>query len=125
MIKLSHLIAIVPIAVLLTMSFFVLFALRKVEEKALKAFGYLVVGFLWLSALVVFSAAVYRIAQGSVLTRGMMQQKMKMDCMAQMMRKDNPPMMTGMPGKGPMVNNDKRPGMAKCGGNKGIVFKAE
>ena len=59
MLRLSYLIAIVPIAALLTVSFFVLFTLSKIEEKALKVFGYVVVGFLWLSALVVFSGAVF------------------------------------------------------------------
>ena len=39
MLRLAHLIVIVPIAVLLTASFFVLFTLRKTEEKWLKGFG--------------------------------------------------------------------------------------
>jgi hypothetical protein len=124
MLKLSYLIAIVPIAALLTVSFFVLFTLSKIEEKALKAFGYVVAGFLWLAALVVFSGAVYMMAQGSTVMKCMMQQKMKMDCMSQMMSKGN---MSGMamPEKGPMVKNEKRSEMPKCGANKGMVFKAE
>ncbi len=122
MLKLSHLMALVPIALLLTVSFFVLVTLRKIEEKALKVFGYVVVGFLWLAALVVFSSAVYKMAQGPAVMKGMMQKKMK--CMSQMMQKDNPTGMM-MPEKGPLVKNEKRPGMPKCGGNKGIVFKAE
>ena len=124
MLKLSYLMAIVPIAGLLTVSFFVLFTLRKIEEKGLKAFGYVVVGFLWLAALVVFSGAVYKMAQGSAPIKGMMQQKMKMDCMSQMMQKDSQPGMV-MPEKGPLAKNQKCSVMPKCGANKGIVFKAE
>ena len=124
MLRLSHLMAIVPIAALLTASFFVLFALRKIEEKALKAFGYVVVGFLWLAALVVFSSAVYKIAQGSVGMKGMMQQKMKMDCMSKMMPKDELSSMK-MPDKDALIKDQKHSGMAKSAGNKGIVSKAE
>lgn len=124
MLKLSYLMAIVPIAVLLTVSFFVLYALRKVEEKALRAFGQVVVVFLWLAALVIFSGAVYKMAQGPVSMKGMMQQKMRMDCMAQMMRKDNPSAMV-MPEKDQVVKDQKHPGMPKCGMNKGIISKAE
>ncbi|MCX5693780.1 MAG: hypothetical protein NT014_01400 [Candidatus Omnitrophica bacterium] len=122
--RLSYLMAIVPVAVLLTASFFVIFALRQVEERALKAFGYVVVGFLWLATIVVFSSAVYRMGQGSFMAKGMMQQKMKMDCMSQMMKKDNPSGMV-MSEKGQMIKDEKRPMMPKCGANKGIVTKAE
>ena len=121
--RLSYLMAIVPIAALLTVSFFVLFALRKIEEKGLKAFGYVVVGFLWLAALVVFSGADYKMAQGPIVMKGMLQQKMKMDYMSQMMQKDNLSGMA-MPEKDPLAKDQKRPGMPKCGANKGIVSKA-
>lgn len=124
MLKLSSLMAIVPIAALLTASFFVLFTLRKVEEKGLKAFGYVVAGFLWLAALVVFSGAVYKMAQGSVVMKGMMHPKMKMESMSQMMQK-NDPLAMAMPEKNQMAKDRKLPGSAKCGSNKGIVFKAE
>ena len=70
--KLSQLMAAVPIAVLLTVSFFVLVTLRKIEEKGLKAFGYVVVAFLWLAALIVFSGAIYRMAQGPASIKGLM-----------------------------------------------------
>ena len=102
MLRLAHLIVIVPIAVLLTASFFVLFTLRKTEEKWLKGFGYVVVGFLWLAALVVFSGAAYKMACGSVAMKSMMQSKMKMDCSSQMMQKDNPLGMV-MPKKDPLA----------------------
>jgi len=121
--RLSYLMAIVPIAVLLTVSFFVLFTLSKIEEKGLKAFGYVAVGFLWLATLVVFSGAVYKMAQGPIVMKGMLQQKMKMDYMSQMMQKDNSSGMV-MPEKDPLAKDQKRPGMPKCGANKGIVFKA-
>ena len=125
-VKLSHLMAVVPLAVLLTMSFFVLFALRKIEEKFLKNFGYVVVGFLWLSTLVVFSNAIYKVAQGSVVMKEMIKPKMmKMDCMSQMMQKDNPQGMV-MTEKGPQAKDQKHPGMPKpAAGNKGVVAKAE
>ena len=118
MLRLAHLMAVVPVAVLLTVSFFVLSTLRKIEGKGLKAFGYVVAGFLWLAALVVFSGAVYKIAQGSAAMKGMMQQKMKMDCMSQMMQKDKSPGIA-MLEKGPFAKDQKR------GANKGVVFKAE
>jgi hypothetical protein len=116
---LSRLLAIVPIAVLLTISFFVLLVLRKVEEKGLKAFGYVVVGFLWLAALVIFSGAVNRVSQGHFGMRGTIPSRMRGDAvMFQMMQKDN---LGPLPAKG-----QKRSGMPKCGANnKGIVFKAE
>ncbi len=126
MLGLSYLIAIVPIATLLTVSFFVLFTLGKTEQKALKAFGYVVVGFLWLAALVVFSGAVFGLGRSSfgMMKCGMMQSGMKMGGMSQMMQKDN---LLGkmMPEKGPMVKNEKRSAMPKSGANKGIVTKAE
>ena len=122
--RLSYLMAIVPIAALLTASFFVLFTLRKIEEKALKGFGYVVVGFLWLAALVVFSGAVYKMAQGSAAMKGMMQQKMKMDYLPQIMQKYNSPGMV-MPERGPQVKDEKRSGCSKCPANKGVIFKAE
>ena len=122
--RLGYLMAIVPISMLLTVSFFVLFALSKIEEKALKAFGYVVVGFLWLATLVVFSGAVYKMAQGPRPMKSMMQQKMKMECMSKMMQKDNPSGMS-MSEKGSMVKDQKHHGMDKTEGNKGMVFKAE
>ena len=124
MLRLSYLMAIVPIAVLLTVSFFVLFTLRKIEEKGLKGFGYVVVGFLWLATLVVFSSAVYKMAQGSIAMKGMMQSKMKMDYVPPMMQRDNPPGMI-MPERRPLVKDQKPSGCSKCQANKGVIFKAE
>ncbi len=123
MIKLSHLLAIVPVSVLLTASFFVLYALRKVEEKGLKAFGYVAAASLWLAALVVFSGAVYKMSQGPGRMPGMMGKKM--GCMSQMISKPEPKGMP-MPGKEPMAKDQKQPPMGKCStDNKGYVVRAE
>jgi hypothetical protein len=118
--------AIVPVAALLTVSFFVLFTLSKVEEKGLKAFGYVVAGFLWLAALVIFSGAVFGLGRNSFEAGkcGMLQLGIKMGAMSQMKPQDNPPGMMA-PEKCLMDKDQKRPGMTKCGFNKGIVSKAE
>jgi hypothetical protein len=110
--------AIVPVSALLTASFFVLFTLRKIEEKGLKGFGYLVVGSLWLAALVVFSSAVYK---GSAAMKYAMQPKMNMNYMPAMMQR---PGSTGMvmPEKIPLAKDQKCPG---CGASKVIVPKVK
>ena len=124
MLKLSYLMAIVPMAVLLTVSFFVLFTVGKTEEKWLKAFGYVVAGFLCLAAIVTFSGVAYKMDQRSGLMKGMMQQRMKMGGMPQMTQNNNQPNMV-MPQKGPLAKDQKRLQMPKCEGNKGIVSRAE
>ncbi|MFA5092737.1 MAG: hypothetical protein WC543_02175 [Candidatus Omnitrophota bacterium] len=119
MMKMFPLLAIVPISVLLTLSFFVLYTLRKVEEKPLKAFGYVVVGFIWLATLIMFSGAVYRMAKGPMPMKCMMQKRMGM-----MMGKDG--MGTReMPEKVAVIKDNNKTASPKCGGNKGIVYKAE
>jgi len=122
MIKLSFLIAIVPIALLLTVSFFVLSALRKIEEKGLKAFGYVVASLLWLAALVIFSGAVFHVAKRCGVMECMSQQKMKICSIPQMRQQDDLPGMA-MPEKGALPKDEKRIGMSKCGGNKGLLLK--
>jgi len=113
MMRISPLTAVVPFALLLTLSFFVLLALRKVEEKALKAFGYVVAGLLCFAALVVFlGVPSYNMGSGPMKMKYMMRQKMKMDSMPQMMKKDNLP------------EEQKRP-ISKCGGNKGVISQAQ
>ncbi len=112
MVRLSHLLAIVPISLLLTLSFFVLLVMQKIEEKALKTFGYVVVSFLWLAALVVFSGAVYKTAKSSPIA---------MKCM---MHNDSMPAMA-MLEKGALSKDDKKPVAPKCGANKGMIFKAQ
>lgn len=56
--------SIVPTTMVLTLSFFVLVVLRKVEERALKVFGYVIAALLWLCALLVFSSGIYFLAKG-------------------------------------------------------------
>lgn len=51
--------AIIPTSVLLTISFFVLVVLRKIEGQGLKTFGYVIVVLLWIAAAMVFSAGIY------------------------------------------------------------------
>ena len=77
MFRLSGLITIIPATLLLTVSFFVLFTLRKVETQGLKSFGYVVVSLLWISSLLFFSIGVYTISTGRPPMICMMQQMMK------------------------------------------------
>ena len=133
MLSFFPLLAIVPIAILLTVSFFVLVVLRKIEEKGLRAFGYVAASFLWLAALVVFAGAVYNLAKLSPSPRCMMLQKMK--CPLQMMSQrmgEMPQMMPtdkmsspDMPDKDAALQGQKGPGAVKCCGNKGNIFKSE
>ncbi|MFA4992904.1 MAG: hypothetical protein WC571_02940 [Candidatus Omnitrophota bacterium] len=85
------LMAIISVSFFLTAGFFVLLALRKVTEKGLRIFGYVTVGFLLLSVLIVFSGAASNLGKDSFGMRGKMSQKMKNCGMGQMMGQ------TGMP----------------------------
>jgi hypothetical protein len=49
---------------MLTVSFFVLFAVKKVEEKGLRAFGWAVAVLLWVVAALVFSAGIFALTTG-------------------------------------------------------------
>ena len=75
--------AIVPTTILLTISFFVLFALRKVEQQGLKAFGYVIAVLLWISAALIFGAGLYTITTGQHPMMPMMQEMMKGSMMGQ------------------------------------------
>jgi len=110
------LLALVPISLILTLSFFVLYAARKVEEKGLKIFGYVVASLLWFSALLVFSGAVYRVAKTRGAVECMIQQKTKGCVLPQMRQQDN---LTASPvsEKGAMTKDDKH---GKCTANKGL-----
>jgi hypothetical protein len=59
------LVTLIPPTVLLTISFFVLVVLRKVENKNLKAFGRCVVLLLWVAASTIFLSGIYVISKGS------------------------------------------------------------
>jgi hypothetical protein len=116
--RIAGLFAVIPTAVLLTISFFVLFAMRKIETQGLKAFGYVVAALLWLATLVVFSAGVYTISTGRM--------PMKCPMMCPMMRGNKEGMMGSgmmpmMHGQGAMQPaQGKNQGMAR-GGNKGMM----
>jgi len=101
---------IVPLSIILTVSFFVLFALRKVDASGLKAFGFVVAALLWLSALLVFSGGIYTLSTGRCpIMVGICQMKMGMCPMMKggMMRGMMPSMMEGamMPGQAPEMKS--------------------
>lgn len=64
MFRISGLFILIPTLVLLVISFFVLFTLRKVETQGLKAFGYAITVLLWITAALVFSAGIYNLSLG-------------------------------------------------------------
>ncbi len=55
---------IIPASVLLSISFFVLFAIRKAASKDLKRFGYVVASFLWISVLLLIFAGSHILITG-------------------------------------------------------------
>ena len=75
--------AIVPTTILLTISFFVLFVLRKVEQQGLKAFGYVIAALLWIAAALIFGAGVYTMTTGQHPMMPMIQQMMRGSMMEQ------------------------------------------
>lgn len=99
---------IIPATILLTISFFVLLVLRKLESEGLKAFGHVIVVLLWVSAVMLLGLGTYKIITGNALyiphvmvmpaerrgmSSGMMMEKMMMDKMGCMpmsgMKNDN------------------------------------
>ncbi len=103
--RVMGLFAIIPIAILLTISFFVLFTLRKIETQRLKAFGYVIAALLWVAALLVFSLGVYTVSTGRHPMMIMMQEMIKGQ-MRGMMGGQMPPMMRG---QRQMIMKDKMP----------------
>ncbi len=75
--RIMGLFAIIPTAILLTISFFVLFTLRNIETQGLKAFGYVIAALLWVAALLVFSLGVYTVSTGRHPMVNMMQEMMQ------------------------------------------------
>jgi hypothetical protein len=63
--KLPAFFGLIPVSILLTISFFVMLSLRKLEPGKLKAFGYLVATFLLVSAGIVFSVGLYSLSMGN------------------------------------------------------------
>jgi len=78
--KLAAAFSLIPTTMELTLSFFVLVVLRKVEEQALKVFGYVIAALLWLCALLVFSSGVYFAAKGKCLMMRSMCRSMMGPC---------------------------------------------
>ncbi len=95
MFRLIGLFAIIPATVLLTISFFVLFALRKVEVQGLKAFGYVIAGLLWVGVLLVLSLGLYTLSTGRCAMICPMQGMMKGHMQGMMMQEKTPSMMQG------------------------------
>ena len=62
--RLMGVLAVLPASILLTISFFVLILLRKIEGNGLKAFGYVVAALLWVSTFLVFSMGIYVLSTG-------------------------------------------------------------
>jgi hypothetical protein len=83
--------AIIPATLLLTVSFFVLFAVRKIEIQGLKVFGYVIAALLWVSVLLVASCGVYTLSTGRHPVLSMMKEIMK--CPMQPMMSSQMPMM--------------------------------
>ncbi len=91
-VRLIGLFAIIPTAVLLTISFFVLFTLHTIKAKGLKVFGYVVTVLLWIAAALVLSAGIYTVSTGRHPMKCMMQE-MKKAHMQEMMKEGQMPMM--------------------------------
>jgi len=112
---------VVPVSLLLALSFFVLLSISKAQTKGLKAFGYVVAGMLWLGVLVIFLGGVYKIAKGGYLAKCMMYKKMMMQNMPMM---QNQKAMNMPAAKGNQaLQAQKTKDAAHCQ-NKGVVFKA-
>lgn len=101
--KLMGLFAVIPATVLLTLSFFVLFTISKVEKRKLKVFGYTIAALLWLVAFSVFSTGIYMAFSGC---------HMKGCPMQEMMKGKMRGMMQGAPQGAPMMREQTdNPGM--------------
>ena len=76
--KISSIIAVVPISLLLTLSFFVLLSIGKAQTKGLKIFGFVVAAILWLSVSAIILGGVYGLIKGGNKAKCMMHKKMMM-----------------------------------------------
>jgi nitrogen fixation/metabolism regulation signal transduction histidine kinase len=69
--KMMGLCMVAQAVLLLTVSFFVLFAVRKIEkEQGLRIFGIIIAALLWLVALVALSSGIYKMSKGNCYLRG-------------------------------------------------------
>ena len=117
----ASLFVIIPISLLLALSFFVLVTARKVEGNALKTFGHVVVSLLWLAAFILLLGIFQRPAYNRMSFRGQMYQKTKMgDNMAAMMQREQ----VNLPVDAATSANPKAKQDRSCG-NKGIIFKTK
>jgi hypothetical protein len=64
-IRVLGLFSIVPATLLVTVSFFVMYLLFKVEKSGLRIFGLVVVALLWIAALVVYSTGIVMVTEGT------------------------------------------------------------
>ena len=75
--RLMGLFAVIPATLFLTVSFFVLVVLRKIEDKALKGFGYVIVALLWFASALACSMGIYVASTGRHPMMCMMHDMMK------------------------------------------------
>lgn len=62
--SLMGLFSIIPMTILLAISFFVLFTAQKITSKGLQGFGWVIAVLLWVCAIFVFSVGVYTMSTG-------------------------------------------------------------
>ncbi|MBI4978979.1 MAG: hypothetical protein HZC28_15985 [Spirochaetes bacterium] len=104
--------AAVPVTVLLTVSFFVLFVREKVQSQGLKSFGLVVAILLWLSSAIVAGGGIVRAVKGGpgMMHPGMMHRMMDPRMMEHRMQ---PPNGTNCPPECPMKHDGRMGGMMK------------
>lgn len=107
--RVMGLFVVIPIALLLALSFFILFAVRKTQEQGLKAFGYVIAALLWLGSALVFSVGVYTVSTGRHPMMSLMQEMARCKMQA-MTPRYMPGYMPGvMPGRKQMMMKEKSP----------------
>ena len=96
MVRFMGLFSLIPMAILLTVSFFVIFTLSKVNSKKLRSFGIAIAILLWISAALIFCLGIYTIVTGEhpmmrmhrAMMKNMMTQQGKMPQGKRMMPPD-------------------------------------
>jgi glucan phosphoethanolaminetransferase (alkaline phosphatase superfamily) len=107
-VRLLGLFALIPITVLLSISFFILLVLNTIKSEGLKILGYCLAVLLWVSAALVFSAGIYTISTGRNPMKCMMEEKMHTH-MYEMMKEGRMPAM--MQSQKQTMMKDKMPAM--------------
>jgi hypothetical protein len=128
--RLIGFLAVVPASILLTISFFVLYVLKKLEDKELKVFGYFVAVLLWVAASVVLAVGLHVLLTGKPI----------MGCPMMAMKSKHCMMSGKMKEMKPIVSREQSPAASQkhvkegadikqqdsgCSGNKGVVYKTE